>query len=125
MTDPQIIDEVERLPKGEYAIVELVGHKSPLVGRLSENKAYRFGTGMLAIEVLFNGILLPAVYQSIASIDRLTPCLPEVAWSRQPTHTYQLPPTIAAIVPSGFRPEDEPITASELEEFDDDDHELA
>jgi len=122
LTDPQIIDEVSRLPEGEYAIVELLGlGHSTLVGRISEVE--RFGTKMLAIEVLFNGMLLPVVFQGGASIYRLTPCPPEVAWAKHPDRPHQLPLAIAAIVPSGLLPG--PIPAEEYQEFDDDDHELA
>lgn len=84
------------LPKGDYAIVELFGHTT-LVGRIAEVE--RFGTKMLAIEPLFNGALLGPIYHGGAAIYRLSPCTPQVAWDRQPRDTWQLPPTIRAIVP--------------------------
>lgn len=82
-------------PPGEYAIVELFGHTT-LVGRIAETE--RFGTKMLAIEPLFNGELLPPILHGGAAIYRLTPCSAQVAYDRQPTQVYQLPPSIRAIV---------------------------
>ena len=80
-------------PEGDYAIVELFGHTT-LIGRVAEVE--RFGAKFLALEPLFNGTLLP-VY-------RLTPCSPEVAFKRQPTHAYELPPAVVAIVPPALLP---------------------
>jgi hypothetical protein len=91
MSDAQIY------PEGEYAIVELFGHTT-LVGRIAETE--RFGTKMLAIEPLFSGSLLPAVFHGGAAIYRLTPCSPAVAWAQQPRRAYMLPPQIRCIVPS-------------------------
>ena len=81
---------------GEWAIVEILGH-STLIGRIAE--VDRFGTKFLAIEPLFAGALLPVVYQGGTSIYRLTPCSFDVAWQKQATRSYQLPPAVAAIVP--------------------------
>ena len=91
----------DTLPEGEYAIVEMMGHQT-LVGRIAEVE--RFGTKMLALEPLFNGHLLPVLFQGGPSIYRLTPCTPAVAWSRQPRHTYQLPPSLAATLPPAALP---------------------
>src|SRR4051812_39936553 len=91
----------EALPDGDYAIAELMGH-SVLVGRISEVE--RFGAKMAAIEVLFNGQLLPAVFQGGAAFYRLTHCTREVAWKRQHKEGWQLPETIRAIVPAGLLP---------------------
>jgi hypothetical protein len=104
------------LPPGEYAIVELFGHVT-LVGRIAEIE--RFGTKMLAIEPFFNGNLLPAVFHGGAAIYRLTPCAPDVAWRKQPTRNYELPPTILATVPLTLLPPVEP--APRWSEADDDD----
>ena len=93
MTEP---DAEHGLPEGEYCIVELMGH-STLVGRFAEVE--RFGTKMLAIEPLFNGILLGVVFHGGAAIYRLTPCSRDTAWDRQPRQEYQLPPAIRAVVP--------------------------
>lgn len=93
------------LPAGDYAIVELFGHTT-LVGRIAEVE--RFGTKMLAIEPLFNGHLLPAVFHGGAAIYRLTPCSADVAWDRQPRQNYQLPPAILATVPPLMLPPVEP-----------------
>ena len=86
----------DALPPGEYAIIELMGHQT-LVGRVTEVE--RFGTKMLALEPLFNGHLLPVLFQGGPSIYRLTPCAADVAWARQPKATYQLPPSIVATLP--------------------------
>ena len=88
-------------PDGDYAIVELFGHTT-LVGRIAEVE--RFGAKFLAMEPLFNGTLLPAIFHGGAAIYRLTPCPAEVAFKRQPTHAYQLPPAVAAIVPITLLP---------------------
>jgi hypothetical protein len=102
---------LERMPpaqdpkSGEFAIVELFG-RTTLVGRVAEVE--RFGGKLLAIEPLFNGTLLPAVFHAGAAIYRLTPCSAEVAYKRQPTQGYQLPPSVAAIVPPELLPAPEP-----------------
>ncbi len=85
----------------EYAIVELFGHVT-LVGRIEEVE--RFGSKMLAIEPLFAGSMLPPVFHGGAAIYRLTPCSAAVAWRRQPTSGYQLPPAILAVVPPVLLP---------------------
>ena len=94
MEDP--IVGPDALPEGEYAIVELFGHQT-LVGRIEEVE--RFGAKMLALQPLFNGVMLPPVFHGGAAIYRLTPCTAAVAWARQPKSSYQLPPTIAATLP--------------------------
>ena len=88
-------------PEGDYAIVELFGHTT-LIGRIAEVE--RFGAKFLALEPLFNGTLLPAIFHGGAAIYRLTPCSPEVAFKRQPTHAYELPPAVVAIVPPALLP---------------------
>ncbi len=99
------LENAEALPPGEYAIVELFGHTT-LVGRIVEVE--RFGSKMLAIEPLFNRVLLPPVFHGGAAIYRLTPCSPAVAWNRQPTQQYELPPTIFATIPPTALPPIEP-----------------
>lgn len=91
----------DALPPGEYCVLELFGHQT-LVGRFSEIE--RFGAKMLAVEVLFNGHMLPPVFHGGASIYRLTPCSAAVAWARQPKQVYQLPPSIAATLPPAVLP---------------------
>jgi hypothetical protein len=93
------------LPAGDYAIVELFGHTT-LVGRIAEVE--RFGAKMLALEPLFNGHLLDPVFHGGAAIYRLTPCSKEVAWDRQPTQNFMLPPSILATVPPLMLPPVEP-----------------
>lgn len=86
----------EKLPAGEYAIVEILGHTT-LVGRVDEVE--RFGAKMLAIEALFKGQLLPAVFQGGTSIYRFTPVPAHIAWERHPQEMYQLPIAMRCIVP--------------------------
>lgn len=100
-TPPPELEKAEDLPPGEWAIVELFGH-STLIGRICEVE--RFGTKMLAIEPLFNKALLSTVYHGGAAIYRLTPCSAAIAWERQPTQRYELPPTIFATVPPAALP---------------------
>lgn len=93
------------LPPGEYAIVELFGHVT-MVGRIAE--AERFGAKMLVIEPLFQGVLLPAIFQGGSSIYRLTPCSAEIARRHSPLHDYQLPQTVRCIVPPALLEPPEP-----------------
>ena len=83
-------------PPGDYAIVELFGHTT-LVGRIAEVE--RFGTKMMAIEPLFRGALLPAVFHGGATIYRLTPCSAETAFANQSRSEWHLPAPIRSIVP--------------------------
>lgn len=85
------------LPAGDYAIVELFGHVT-LVGRVAEVE--RFGTKMLAIEALFGGTLLPAVYYGGGAVYGVTPCAAETAFARQPTKTWQLPASLRCVLPA-------------------------
>lgn len=113
------LPDATALPAGEYAIVELFGHTT-LVGRIAEIE--RFGTKMLAIEPLFNRVLLPAVFHGGAAIYRLTPCSVDVAWTRQPSRAYELPPTIFATIPPIALPPAEPAPRwNEAEDDGDDD----
>lgn len=111
--DPELPQE---LPAGDYAIVELFGHTT-LIGRYTEVE--RFGTKMLALEPLFNGAMLPAVFHGGAAIYRLTPCSPEVAWRRQPKRNFELPPAILATVPLAMLPPVEPAAVWADDEDDD------
>jgi hypothetical protein len=61
MTDIQII-AAGGMPPGEYAIVEILGHRA-LVGRVSEIE--RFGTKMLQVEPLFASVMLAPVLQRL------------------------------------------------------------
>lgn len=92
------------MPAGEYAIVEALGHRT-LVGRVSEIE--RFGTKMLQVEPLFADVMLAPVLLGGGSIYQFTPCSPEVAWARRPNKTYQLPPSVAAVVPALALPSNE------------------
>jgi hypothetical protein len=99
--EPGAVAEPAVYPPGEYAIVELFGHTT-LVGRIEEVE--RFGAKMLAIEPLFKGEFLPAIFHGGAAIYRLTPCSGEIAFARAPRQDYQLPPAIRAIVPPALLP---------------------
>ncbi len=88
-------------PPGDYAIVELFGHTT-LIGRIAEVE--RFGTKMLAIEVLFKGEFLGVAFHGGAAIYRLTPCSAKIAFARQPMQEYHLPPSIRCTVPAGPSP---------------------
>ena len=96
VTDPPAPAPDPARPEGEYAIVEVLGHRT-IVGRTSEVE--RFGTKFLAVEPIWEGALLPAVLIGGASIYQLTPCSAEVAFVRAPKHHHQLPPSIAVTVP--------------------------
>lgn len=84
------------LPEGEYAIVEILGHRT-LIGRISEVE--RFGSRLLSVEPVFQNQLLPPALIGGGSIYQLTPCTAEVAAKEQPKHDYQLPSVIAITIP--------------------------
>jgi hypothetical protein len=96
VADPDVT--VQPLPEGEYAIVEMMGHRT-MVGRITEVE--RFGTKMLMIEPLFRDTLLAGVLTTGASVYQLTPCSREVAQARQPKSEYQLPPRSRSAAPIG------------------------
>ena len=104
------------LPAGEYAIVEVLGHRT-LVGRVSEVE--RFGTKLLQVEALFRDVMLAPVLLGGGSIYQFTPCTPETAFARRPRQTYNLPPSLAAIVPPLALPGNEELP-SFLRDDDDD-----
>lgn len=104
-------------PPGEYAIVELFGHTT-LVGRIAEIE--RFGAKMMAIEPLFRGELLPAVFHGGAAIYRLTPCSAEQAYARCPQHEYQMPAAIRCILPAALLAGPAPTAAFDGDAVEDD-----
>lgn len=85
------------LPDGEYAIVEALGHRT-LVGRVIEVE--RFGTKMLQVEPMFGDVMLGPVLLGGSSIYQFTPCSAATAFARRPQHTYQLPPSVQAVIPA-------------------------
>ena len=87
----------ETLPEGEYAIVEVIGHRT-LVGRISE--VARFGTTLLQVEPLYAEFMLPAVMIGGGSIYQLTPCPPDVAWRRRSKSQWDLPDTVKHTLPA-------------------------
>ena len=86
------MDEIS-LPDGEYAIVELLGHRT-LVGRITEIE--RFGSKLLQVEPIFQGKLLDPVIHHGSSLYGLTPCSKQIAAERAPKHDWQLPAPIRA-----------------------------
>lgn len=92
------------MPEGEYAIVEALGHRT-LVGRVDEIE--RFGTKMLQVEALFGDVMLAPVLLGGGSIYQFTPCSAAVAYARRPKQTYQLPPSVAAVIPPLALPSNE------------------
>jgi hypothetical protein len=84
------------LPEGEYAIVEVLGHRT-IVGRVTEVE--RFGSKLMSIEPIFNGRLLPGVLIGGSSIYQFTPCARETAIERAPTEDWHLPASIRATLP--------------------------
>ena len=90
-------DQPPARPKGEYAIVEVLGHRT-IIGRISE--VARFGATLMSIEPIWQDALLPAALIGGSSIYQLTPCSADVAFARQPRRHYQLPPSIQATVPA-------------------------
>lgn len=100
--------ETPTLPDGEYAIVEVLGHRT-IVGRIEEVE--RFGSKLMSIEPIFAGKLLPtAVLIGGGSIYQYTPCTREVAAERGPKHDYQLPSSIRVTISAEAlpAPEDDP-----------------
>jgi hypothetical protein len=100
-TETLAAPETPTLPDGDYAIVEMMGHRT-MVGRMEEVE--RFGTKMLSLEPVFRDTLLPAVLTTGASIYQLTPCSKEVAQARQAKSEYSLPTSVLAALPPALLP---------------------
>lgn len=115
MADTQPITASD-MPAGEYAIVKALGHRT-LVGRVLEIE--RFGTKMLQVEPLFGDVMLGPVLLGGGSIYQFTPCSAAIAFARRPKETYQLPPSVAAVVPPLALPSNEELP-SFLSEIDGD-----
>lgn len=94
-------EDIIPLPAGDYAIVEVLGHRT-IIGRVEEVE--RFGTKLMSIEPLFNGHLLAAVLIGGSSIYQFTPCSAETAAKRQPKNAWQLPASVAAVLPPALLP---------------------
>lgn len=105
------VEPAPTLPDGEYAIVEIMGHRT-LVGRITEIE--RFGTKMMAMETVYQDGLLPTVMVGGASIFQITPCSRETAALRQPRDIWSLPTSIRAALPPEMLPAPEPV--SEIED---------
>lgn len=89
-------ETTNELPDGEYAIVEILGHRT-MIGRVVEVE--RFGTKLLSIEPIYAGELLAAALVGGSSIYQFTPCSKETAFTRSPKHEWQLPESIRAAMP--------------------------
>lgn len=101
------------MPAGDYAIVEALGHRT-LVGRVLEIE--RFGTKMLQVEPLFGDVMLGPVLLGGGSIYQFTPCSALIAHARRPQQTYQLPPSVAAVIPPIALPSNEELTSFLVDE---------
>ena len=107
------------LPEGEYAIVEILGHRT-LVGRIGEVE--RFGTKLLSVEPIWDGELLPAVLHHGTAIYGLTACTREVAWERRAKADYQLPGPVRATLPqTALPPPRDDYDDLDYDDLDDDD----
>lgn len=93
--------EAVTLPAGEYAIVEVMGHRT-YVGRITEVE--RFGSKLMSIEPLFKGKLQEAVLIGGGSIYQFTPCSAEVAAARAPNEEWQIPAPVRATLPPEMLP---------------------
>lgn len=84
------------LPEGEYAIVEMMGHRT-MVGRISEVE--KFGAKFMALEPVLNSALLPPVLIGGPSIYAVTPCDAAAALRKQPKREWELPESLRAALP--------------------------
>ena len=101
----QLADALPELPDGEYAIVEIMGHRT-LVGLIEE--VQRFGANMMSVTPILRGQLLDPVFLNGGSIYMLTPCSKEQALKYAPKNDYQLPdPVRCALPPTMLPPPDE------------------
>ena len=89
-------DQPEELPDGDYAIVEIMGHRT-IIGRVTEIE--RFGAKLMSIEPILAGKLLPAVLIGGGSIYQYTPCPKDRAAARAPKEEGYLPLSIRAALP--------------------------
>lgn len=92
-------EDTKPLPAGEYAIVEVLGHRT-LVGRVEEIE--RFGTKLMQIEPLYRGELLDPVLIGGSSIYQFTACTADTAAARAPKHDWQLPASVRAVLPAAL-----------------------
>lgn len=81
------------LPEGDYAIVEIMGHRK-YVGRIST--VTQWSADMLCVEPLFDGTILEPVLHSGASLFAVTRVTRECAFACHPRETWQLPATLRA-----------------------------
>lgn len=94
-----------QLPKGEYAIVEQLGHRT-FVGRVEEIE--RFGAKMLQVEPIYQGALLGPILLGGSTLFAFTPCSPEVAAAKGAKYDYQLTASVRATLPALALPAPDP-----------------
>jgi hypothetical protein len=104
------------LPEGQYAIVEILGHRT-LIGRIDEIE--RFGTKLLQVEPIFRGKLLDPVLHHGNAIYGLAPCSRETAFEKAPKQDWQLPdPVRARLEPALLAPPTRDVEDVDYEEED-------
>lgn len=106
------------LPEGEYAIVEMMGHRT-IIGRVTEVE--RFGATFMQVEPVHESGLLTGVLVAGASLYQFTPITRAVAWEKRPREEWQYCPEIRALIPPQAPEMDFCGTVSEIEdeqEFD-------
>ncbi|MBX3490857.1 hypothetical protein [Parvibaculum sp.] len=114
MNEARAEPTAEDLPEGQYAIVEILGHRT-LIGRIDEIE--RFGTKLLQIEPIFRGRLLEPVLHHGTAIYGLAPCSREVAFEKAPKQDWQLPePVRARLEPALLAPPTHDVEDAEYEE---------
>lgn len=109
------------LPEGEYAIVEMMGHRK-MIGRISEIE--KFGAKFMALEPVLNGALLPPVLIGGPSIYAVTPCDAAAALRNQPKREWELPESLRATLLPDALPAPEARVVESMSFFDDDDDDL-
>ncbi|WP_066483622.1 MULTISPECIES: hypothetical protein [unclassified Sphingomonas] len=110
-------DQPAPLPEGEYAIVEVLGHRT-LVGRVTE--VDRFGAKLMSIEPIYQGKLLDAVLIGGSSIYQFTPCTAESARKVAPQNAVYLPTSIRATLPAPALPAPDDEDDAPFGDLDDD-----
>jgi hypothetical protein len=95
------MSEAIEFPEGEYAIVEVLGHRT-IVGLIEEVE--RFGAKLMSIRPIYAGNLLAPVLIGGGSIYQFTPCRRETAIARAPKDIFSLPTSIRAALPPELLP---------------------
>lgn len=109
----QLAPALPELPEGDYAIVEIMGHRT-LVGMIEE--ITRFGSALLQITPILRGQFIGPVLVNGGSIYQLTPCTKEQALKHAPSEDWELPTPVRAALPTALigkleREEDDTVDA--------------